>query len=242
MSENPYAPPAADLGLPAAALGRAASGDFELGECFSDGWANTWSNFPLWLGAGCVWLLATALATATVVGVLALPVLAWGGTYFTLRMHDGEAELRDLFAGFSRLRSSLVEMTVLGLAFLLLSIAGSSIQLAATVADRPALVAFGYLFSLGVSLLVTARVTLSFFYLVDQRLTGTEAFRRSWRDTAGCKWKIVLLSLAGTPVMLAGLLAFVIGMIPAMVMLFLMYTSAYRQIAGRPLAPVAGRA
>ncbi len=74
MSDNLYTPPQADLEAPASAPG--GSGDFDIGRCLSEGWAATWRNFPLWLGAGIAMTLASIASVITLIGiVLALPVL-----------------------------------------------------------------------------------------------------------------------------------------------------------------------
>ena len=71
MSSNPYAPPTANLetaGLTPATAGR---GDFDLGQCISEAWANTWSNFGTWLGTFFVWGLAVLVAALTGIGLVA---------------------------------------------------------------------------------------------------------------------------------------------------------------------------
>jgi hypothetical protein len=109
MSDDLYAPPRADLGAHGPPL--LGTGDFDIARCFSEAWANTWENFPLWLGAGIVFVLASVGSVITILGILlALPVLAWGSFRFFLRMHDGGARVGDLFAGFSRYGSTLGPM------------------------------------------------------------------------------------------------------------------------------------
>ncbi len=234
MSENPYAPPGADLGREPAdtAQGR---GDFSLGETLSDAWANTWANFPLWLWTGIVGVLAAALATATVVGFfLLLPVLGWGAIRFALRMHDGGAELRDLFAGFSLFGTALVGILVVGVAFVLLGALGQSIQWTADLTGESWLYVIGVPVSLAASLLIGPRLGFAYFYVVDRGLGPVEALQRSWQMTSPLKWKVVALLLLNYVVLLAGLLALLIGLIPASIMTYLMWVSAYRQIEGGP--------
>ena len=111
MSENPYAPPGSDLGGASPRGFLPGRGDFDIGQCLSEGWAKTWSNFPLWLVFGLAFVVLFAVAAMTVVGIfLVVPVLTWGGTLFVLHMYDGGAEFGDLFAGFSRYGTALVGM------------------------------------------------------------------------------------------------------------------------------------
>ena len=231
MSENRYAPPQAELGGGAeSALG---TGDFDFGRCFSDAWARTWANFPLWLGVGIVFLLASVAVSITILGIfLALPVLMWGGFAFFLKMHDGGAALRDIFSGFSRYGQALAG----SLGWWLLSfVVGliSQLPLFAAQAQGSALAIIGaYAIYVAVTFLVTPRLTMALFLMVDRGIGLSEALRIAWQTTAPLMWKMAGLMVATIGVMLAGLVALGLGMIPAMVVAYLMWTSAYRQIFG----------
>src|SRR5882672_3480827 len=99
MSDERYAPPTAALGDPTRARG---TGRIDLGEAFREAWAATWANFPLLLAVWLLFFILAALSALTLVGLfLVLPVLAWGGTRFTLNVIDGGGEVGDLFSGFS---------------------------------------------------------------------------------------------------------------------------------------------
>jgi hypothetical protein len=236
LSHNPYAPPRADLGSePAATVG--GRGDFSIGQCLSEGWTNTWANFPLWLGALLVWTLSSMLAAATILGLfLVVPVLMWGLTLFALRMHDGGASFGDLFAGFSRYGRALGSMIACFTGLLLVGLAGQSIQIAGTVAGSDALTAAGMLVNVLVAILITPRLNLAYLYVVDQDEAGFDSLRRAWDETARPKWKVVGLALLSGVVVLAGALVLLVGALPASVMAGLMWVSAYRQIAGSPAA------
>ncbi len=234
MSDNPYSPPSARLGGPSTGAERAGLGDFDVGRALSDAWANTWENFPLWLGAGLVWGLALFASAATVVGLILWPALIWGGTWFVLRLHDGGAEFGDVFAGFSRFGESFGALVALILALLGLSIAASAVQFLGAAVGSDLLAVVGYLISIAFNLIVMPRLYFAFFYVVDQGESGIDALRRAWAETEACKWKCVLLALLAYPIMFAGLLLLLVGVIPAMMIWYLMYTSAYRQIAGKP--------
>lgn len=234
MSDNPYAPPSAELASGAAFEARTGSGDFEIGRALSEAWASCWANFPLWLGVAIVWTVATGVAALTIIGLLLLPVLSWGYTYFFLRMHDREAEFGDAFAGFSRFGAVFAPMLALMFLFVLLSFAAQSLQYVGVWVASDALTVVGYLLGLAFQILAAPRITFAFFYLVDQGLPAMEALRRAWTETDPVKWKVVLLGLMVYPLMIAGLLALGVGVIPAVVIFYLMYVSAYRQMVGRP--------
>jgi hypothetical protein len=233
MSDNLYAPPAADVGTgPAAGAG---TGDFDFGRVFSEAWANTWANFPLWLGVIFVWMLAAALATVTVIGVVAaLPVLGWGLVYFHLRMHDGGAEFGDAFAGFRRYGKALVDMLVCTVVLIVVSFLGQLPAQVATFADSGWLAAVGFLVNLAVTFLVMPRLLFSWPLTVDRGVSGGEAVSLAWARTPKLMWKLALLQLLTSLVVVVGVLALVVGVFPAMVMSYLMWVSAYRQIFGGP--------
>ena len=154
MSENPYVPPSADPWAPetTATGGR---GDFEIGECLSDAWSNTWANFPLWLGVGVVFVLARLQSMATVIGlVLLLPVLCWGAKRFVLAMHDGGAEFGDVFAGFSQYGTALRGFLVVGLVSFLISLLGQCVKNAGGVTGNAGVSLIGLLTNLAVAIVI----------------------------------------------------------------------------------------
>lgn len=232
MSENPYVPPSADLGAPetTATGGR---GDFEIGECLSDAWSNTWSNFPLWLGVGVVFVLASLLSMATVIGlVLLLPVLCWGATRFVLAMHDGDVEFGDVFAGFSQYGTALRGFLVVGLVTFLIGLLGQSVELVGELQSNAEIARIGWLINLAVAIVILPRLYFAYFYVVDRGMAPMESIRRSWDVTGPIKWKVVGLLLLSIVVVLVGLIALVVGVIPASVITYLMWASAFRQLAG----------
>jgi hypothetical protein len=232
MSEDLYSPPRAELDTATAPVG---TGDFDIGRCFSEAWAATWANFPLWLGALLVWSLAVGLATVTVIGIfLLVPVLIWGGVRFFLAMHDREAEFSDLFAGFSRYGEALVSMLVFALAMFLLQLVAQALSAIGSALDSGVLIGVGYLAGIAFSAAVISRFEFAAFLIVDRRMPASEALGRAWSLTQPLVWKVVGLVLLSYAVILGGLLAFIVGVIPATVIAYLMRASAYRQMVGGP--------
>jgi uncharacterized membrane protein len=233
MSDNLYAPPQADLGRgPELALG---SGDFEIGRCSSEAWQRTWANFPLWLGAGIVFTLVFVAAAITILGLfLAIPVLYWGAFVFVLHMHDGGAKIGDLFSGFSRYGRTLAGMLGFFVVSFAASLPGSVITQIGALSNPPDFRWFGigYAVAIGIALFVTSRLNFVPFLMIDRDLGLAEALSQAWSRTAPLKWKLALLTLFMFLVVIVGALALLIGMIPAMVMSFLLWVSAYRQIFG----------
>lgn len=232
MSENPYAPPQAALARPQAF--EDGTGTLDLGRCMQEAWRDTWANFPLWLGAGIVWLLAMVAGIVSILGILlVVPILYWGGYAFFLKMHDGGARMGDLFSGFSRYMQALIGM--LGY-FLLNTIIGLPGQIAVQIGLAPpqtlSLIAAGYLFIFAVFLLVQPRLNFAPMLMVDRDLGVGEALSQAWSRTAALKGPLALLTLLMMLAMIASFLALIVGMIPGVVFAFLLWVSAYRQIFG----------
>lgn len=178
MSENLYAPPRADLG--SGHDGDLGTGDFDIGRCLSEAWARTWANFPLWLGAGLLFVLASAGSMISIIGiVLALPVLSWGAFRFFVRMYDGGAAIGDLFAGFSRYGVALAGSLAWWLVVFVASMVGQIPYLIATAAESVPGMIGGYALGILVSFLVTARTLPAMFLMADRELPVGEAFSLS---------------------------------------------------------------
>jgi len=232
MSENPYAPPQAALARPQ--ILEEGTGTVDLGRCMQEAWRDTWANFPLWLGAGIVWLLATILSIVTILGILLLvPILYWGGYAFFLKMHDGGARIGDLFSGFSRYGQALIGMLGYAIVSFLIGLPG---QIMTQVGVRPPenwlLVGAGYLFGIVIFLFVGSRLNFVPMLIVDRDLGLGEALSQAWSRTSELKSPLALLAILMMLSMFVSVLALIVGVIPGMVFAFLLWVSAYRQIFG----------
>jgi hypothetical protein len=237
MPDNPYEPPAAPI-ADERALAMAGSGTFELGQCLSDAWEDTWSNFPLWLGVMLVAAAAFVLSGITVIGILLVwPVLGWGMTRFYLNMTDQRASFGDLFSGFSNYSVALTGPLLLALAFYGLGLIGQSVQMVGQWTAAPEVMLIGIFVNLAWTFGVMVRLYFGILFLVDRELGPMESLQASWEGTQGQTFKLIGLLLLNVVVILAGVLVFVIGVIPATVMSYLMWTSAYRQMTGREAEP-----
>jgi hypothetical protein len=234
MSDNPYDPPEARISDDRAEAVEG-SGTFDLGQCLSEAWEDCWRYFPLWLGVFLVWLGAMIVSGVTVIGILLLwPVLGWGGVVFFLNMTDRRAQLADLFSGFSSYLIVLVNMLIFGFIINLLSAIGQAVQFAGGLGESAILMGLGVIINFVWIFVVMLRFYFAVLYMVDQRMGPIEALQISWESTRGQSLKLVGLLLANAVIGIIGLLALVVGIIPATVISYLMWTSAYRQMVGRP--------
>ncbi len=234
MPENPCEPPEAPI-ADQRALALEGSGHFDIGQCLSDAWDGTWKNFPLWLGVFIVCGLLMALSIVTIIGaVLIVPVLVWGFVLFYLNMTDGRASFGDLFAGFSSYGAVLAGMLAFLICYQLLGLIGQSVGLVGQLADSATLIAIGFVVNLAWTFGVMLRFGFAILLMVDRRMGAIESLQLSWDLTRGQTLNLIGLAAASGVVILVGLLALLIGVIPATVTVYLMWTSAYRQLVGRP--------
>lgn len=235
LSQNPYSPPTALL-EPEVDAEVTGSGDFEIGLCLSQAWATTWANFPLWLGVMLVAGVSMLAATLTIVGAFVLvPVLGWGLTRYFVAMHDRRATFGDLWSGFSRYGTALGAFLVL---VLVNTVAGMPTGLLTGVSRNTGSTALHYsalALHYTVCLVLAVRISFAPLLIVDRGLGGFAAVAESWRVTGTRQGKLIALNLLGVVVCLAGLLALGIGVVPAVVIAYLMTVSAYRQMLGGPL-------
>ena len=256
MSENPYAPPSATVESPAGGAAEG-TGTFMIGQCLSDAWATTWASFPLWLGVGIVGSIVFVLSGLTIIGIfLVWPVLSYGGVVLFLRIHDGNAELGNLWAGFDNYGSNLASGLGLWILMSIVSYVGQIPLFIATLTDSLVWMAVGQVVNL-VWAFVLVRFYFAFFLWVEEGAGPVDALGRSWTLTGPVKWKLigllfVLMAIVMVPLALllvvlipaaasqsaailsVGILAFTVLMIPATMIGYMMYVSAYRQVVGRP--------
>jgi len=235
MSHSAYAPPNADLRTGTDELG---TGEFDFGRCMSEAWDNTWANFGLWLGVSIVGGMAILLAVITVIPALfVVPVLVWGFTQFYLRMHDRTAMFGDLFSGFSCYGRALGGMLLFSLAWLIIWLPGQVLSQIGAQSGDALLSLVSLIFSLA-SLVILPRLVFTPLLMVDRGLSCPDALSRSWQVTANVKWKMLGLMILQSLLIMAGVLFFFVGIIPASVMSYLLVISAYRQVVGGPLTAV----
>lgn len=230
MSDERYAPPTASLGEPTRERG---TGRIDLGEAFREAWAALWANFPLLLGVSLVFGILSLLAVVTVVGAfLVLPVLTWGGIRFILNVYDGSAEVSDLFSGFSEYGRALGSMLVLGILIVLIYSAGQALQILGQLSGSGLLTGVGAIVNLVWSFAVVPRLAFVWFYVVDDGLAPVEALQASWSATQDQKLTCFLIAILSGLIPVIGLLCLLVGVIPAMMLVYLLQTAAYRQLVG----------
>ena len=234
MSDVRYAPPHARLQT---APSPGPGGTIDVGDAFREGWSTTWSNFGLTLGVYVVGTVLMIVSALTGVGLFLLcPVFLWGFFRFNLNAVDGRAEFADLFSGFGDYGRVVGTMLVLiGLVFLI-ALLGQVVSIAGAAAELGALQGLGLLVNFVWSLTVMPRLTFAWYYAIDREAGPAEALQAAWSATTGQTGACLVLSLMLSIVMIMGVLFLIVGVIPAVMVAYLMQAAAYRQLAGQQTA------
>ena len=230
---NPYQAPVVEPAPPVSA------GDFDLGRTVQDGFERT----KLYLGPALAVLLLggllMALATVTVIGYfLAVPVLGWGMVKFFLNMQDQrQPSLNDLFAGFSNYGAVLGRMLLVTLIYVGLVLLSESLVFVGQFMKSTPLIVVGYVIYLTFFALVLSRLYFAFFFVVDRDMPAVEALSASWRATEGKTLKMFSLAILAGLISMSGLIGLCVGVLFTVPMSYVMYASAYRQVAGHGSPP-----
>lgn len=71
-------------------------------------------------------------------------------------------------------------------------------------------------------------------------MKAVEAVKESWRMTGGYSWRIFLMVLLAIPIIIAGLICLVVGVIVSMMWLALALATLYHSVSGLKQTPQAG--
>ncbi|MFC2000429.1 glycerophosphoryl diester phosphodiesterase membrane domain-containing protein [Chloroflexota bacterium] len=69
------------------------------------------------------------------------------------------------------------------------------------------------------------------YLVVDQKMDVMEAIKGSWNMTRGHAWKVFFIGLLAIPIVIVGLVLFIIGIIPAIMWIKLTFASLYHAVS-----------
>lgn len=237
MTDNPYETPKAKLTKEDRL---AATGDFTIGEALQQGWDTTWATIGVWLPAGILGVVIAGLAAITIIGYfVVVPVIGYGFILLLLNMNDRKADIGDIFAGFSKYGTALGRMLLLSLLFLCLSLLCNSLAYVGMAIESPGLTGVGQIVGTVANIMIAVRLYFAFFVVVDQDMPAVESLKASWEITRGKGLSLLLMVLLCVVIIMAGMVAFLVGVIPATVICYAMFASAYRQICPLPSSATA---
>lgn len=247
METTPGTPPSAPLTAGAA---------LQPTRAVADGWATFKAN-P-WISIGVLVVLGAILVVGQVIPIVNLlflllvaPAIYAGAAGFFLRGARGEnPPFEAAFEGFQRWPSVTGVVVVVGCVSLLimmpmlLAILGTAglAALLESKTDRMPAIASGAVGMIWLTMLVTypvlvwwsLRTAMALFVVMEPERPGVmESLRRAWALTRGSFWRLVGFALLTIPVVLLGLLALCVGVIPAALVVYYGWAHVYLQLRAR---------
>ena len=184
-------------------------------EAYVMAWSRLWERFPELLLVAICWTVLivpeahlhhTGSRAAGLYHLLVTVPLNFGALYAYLRAARGEpVGPMHLFQGF---RTAYLRAIGAHLLFVVL-------------------VGAGLIALLVPGVIIAARLAFVGFLVVDEGLDPIAAVRESWRRTEGYAGRILLLWLLGLPIVLAGLMAFGVGVVPAIMWIHLAFATLF---------------
>jgi ABC-type amino acid transport system permease subunit len=211
-SELPGATPSGD----AEALARdilSTGYDLEIGRCFSRGWQLVMENFWLTVGASLVLFLLTWLAGTLVVASLLLNYVLWAGLdWMFLKLIRGRpAEFSDAFAGFTLMFVPLMLFSL---------VAQSLVTVGLFLCILPGIYA------------MTIWLMFGGLVIIDKRLDFWPAMELCRKVVNLHFWKVLGLMLAGLLALILGLAVCLVGFFIALPVVVAATVYAYEDIFG----------
>lgn len=234
MSQNPFQTPSApDPFMTAPVDGRTNDGRIDLGEAISAAWQSMTANAGVAIGGLLLVGVLSFLSYITVIGILVLlPVVMYGGIRLFLNLADGQGEIGDVFDGFRNFGTALLPMLLLLLMYLGAMIPAYGLMIGGAFAGKQSLMVIGQVYSYAVGFGVMIRMIYAPFFVVDQGMGAVDAVKAAWAATSGQYWIVLALTLVASIIGAAGMIALFVGMFFTMPLSYLIYTHAYRQMAG----------
>ncbi len=212
-------------------------------------------------GGSNILLVFFGLVSALVVGSLSLAYgalvvwpVSYGQTYVYLRVvRDEDPRLADLFAPFSRgflttILSVFLISAASALVFLIPAVpAALFVGIAVAIGDAAVWVLVGLLV---LALMLGAFAALAFlavrfafipYLVIDEGLGTVAAFQESWRRTGRHFWTLLGAGLLAIPIVLGGLMFFLVGVIPALMWLGLAHATIFASITAEGSAVASWR-
>jgi hypothetical protein len=217
-------------------------GTLDVAQALGDGWEgmkrNFWPMFGGSIAAGALsgFSLLLCIIPFFVVG----PALAYGTFRAQLDAQDGRTEFATYFRGFDKLSETAVPFLIY---FLIIAVVQIPPNIAGFILGLfdpgdSAIVTLliqgaSWTLTLVYGAVVSTRLSLAPFLIVDRNVAPVDALAHSWEVTRPVWGQIIALGFASSLIPLAGLLCCIVGVFPAALVVGIAQASAYRQIMGR---------
>ena len=141
--------------------------------------------------------------------LLILPILDFGADLLFLRaMRNEKIDLKELFAGF---QSNYLNIILAHLIWV-------------------AIVGIGFVFLVVPGIILACRLAFIPYLVMDKNMEPVAAVEKSWEMTRGHGWQIFGMALLAIPIVIAGLLFFVVGIFFAIIWISGAFAALYHAI------------
>ena len=141
--------------------------------------------------------------------VLVLSVLNYGGDLLFLRgIRNEKIEVREIFDGFKKNYLNIILANLLTFA----------------------IVGLGFIFLIVPGIILACRLSFVSYLVMDKNMEPVAAVEKSWEMTRGHGWKIFGMGLLVIPIIIAGLLCFIVGIIFAIIWISAAFAAMYHAV------------
>jgi uncharacterized membrane protein len=142
-------------------------------------------------------------------GLLFLPVVKYGGDLLYLRgMRNEKIDISELFDGFKNNYLNIILANLLTFA----------------------IIGIGFVFLIVPGIILACRLAFVSYLVMDKNMEPVAAVEKSWEMTRGYGWKIFGMALLVLPILIAGLLCFIVGVFFAIIWVHAAFASMYHAV------------
>jgi uncharacterized membrane protein len=187
---------------------------------YSSGWKQLWKHFRELFLIGVIYLvLSLALDIVTFIPIGTVFALLYatfffapfgcGQKYAYLKASRGDkVEVQDMFTVFQNYWNTVG-------AYLLTTI----------------IVVIGFILLIAPGIFLACKLAFVPYLVVDKKLGATEAIRASWNLTKGHGWKVFFIGLLAIPIVIAGLICLIVGVIVSAMWIQTAVASLYHAVS-----------
>jgi uncharacterized membrane protein len=198
----------------------------DVGSAYSHGWQQMWkyfvellliviiniligipSGFGVWIGKQVMVNIFGVFGF--IYNILLLGPVYYGVSFACLKAARGDkVEIQDMFEAFKNYWNVV-------LANILVS----------------AIVVIGFMLCIIPGIIFACKLAFTPYLVVDRKMEVTEAIKTSWNMTNGHALTVFLIGLLAIPICIAGLICFLVGIIPAIMWISLALASLYHSVS-----------
>ncbi|MCK5442231.1 MAG: hypothetical protein KAJ23_10095 [Maribacter sp.] len=146
---------------------------------------------------------------ATAYWLLFFSVIKYGGDLMVLRaMRNEKIEISEMFDGFKKNYVNIILANLLTFA----------------------IIGFGFLFLIIPGIILACRLVFVSYLVMDKNMEPVAAVEKSWEMTKGHGWQIFGMALLAIPIVIGGLLCFIVGIVFAIIWISTAFASMYHAI------------